>query len=85
MPKKTEAAPPPLKMPKTLGACADLYGRLVGQDLLARIGDRLARAIDQPASFYRPVILTSTNLKRPSNSIPITSNCAANTPTCCSP
>jgi GGDEF domain-containing protein len=33
---------------------ADLYGRLVGQDLLARIGDRLAEAIDKPASFYRP-------------------------------
>jgi two-component system cell cycle response regulator len=33
---------------------ADLYGRLEGQDLLARVGDRLAEAIDRPASFYRP-------------------------------
>jgi GGDEF domain-containing protein len=33
---------------------ADLYGRLEGQDLLARVGDRLTEAIDQPARFYRP-------------------------------
>jgi GGDEF domain-containing protein len=33
---------------------AVLVGRLEGQDMLARVGDRLAEAIEQPASFYRP-------------------------------
>jgi hypothetical protein len=49
MPKKTEAAPPPLKMPKTLGACADLYGRLrddrlAAEKVAAEIAKREAEA-----------------------------------------
>ena len=33
---------------------AALYGRLEGRDLLARVGDRLVEAIEQPATFYQP-------------------------------
>jgi len=33
---------------------ADLYGRLEGQALLIRLAHRLSKAIEQPASYYRP-------------------------------
>jgi GGDEF domain-containing protein len=32
----------------------DLYGRLEGEHLLSRVGDRLAGRMEQPATFYRP-------------------------------
>ena len=37
-----------------LSEYADLYGRLAGRDLLARVGDELVDAIRQPAAFYSP-------------------------------
>jgi GGDEF domain-containing protein len=36
------------------GEYVELYGRLEGQDMIVRVGDRLAEAIEQPARFYRP-------------------------------
>ena len=43
--------------PVELGGFRDYverYGRVAGEDFLARVGDRLAQAIEQPATFYRP-------------------------------